>query len=766
MKPNLEMPRTIQNAPANRGLSEKQAERVPEDARVQHACDTVKEGVASPIDYLKALYPEGPWVLTAIVPDGPATTRTFARTDDGAARDFVHEHRFHKNIYYSINPPKGALSKKAKKSDIERVEYLHVDADPEDDESPDEFKDRMLLSIETFDPRPTVIVNSGNGIQMLWRLENPIPLDGPGSIEDIEARNAALAEALGANPSTRNIDRIFRLPRTINHPNVKKRSLGRVESVSALIEFNHKAHSISAFPPRQEEKKTKSAGRSSSTDLPRMPRSLLHLKEPGAYESRSELLLAFIGDCLRRGIADESIIAACLDEAFAGCAIYQHVKDNKGRTYVELQVKKARRSWEDGFECDHHGHRKLRSQKNICRALELLCINVRHDIFQDRMTIAGLEGHDLLDDRAMERLWLLIDERFNFLPPRDFFWILVSDLARRDPFHPVRGYLDGLKWDSIKRIDNWLTTYGKAKDTSYVRAVGTLMLIAAVRRVRQPGCKFDEMPVFESPQGTDKSTMLAILATNPNWFSDDLPLAADSKKMIEHLRGRWIVEAAELNGMRRADVEHLKSFLSRQFDRARMSYDRMLTEQPRQCIVVGTTNHEQYLKDLTGNRRYWPVKVEAFDLRALKRDRDQLWAEAAMRESQGESIRLDPALWGEAEIEQRERTMDDPWIDQIDGVLGDMEGKIVAADAWNVIGLPPGNRTQDHNARFGRAMRSLGWKRTKLRFEGKQQYCYVRGSCEADKLRQILVERSSPTEVTASYKEEPHLDFDLSYIPK
>jgi hypothetical protein len=738
-----------------------------EDARVPHAGDAVKDDVASPIDYLKALYPEGPWVLTAIVPDGPVTTRTFARTDDSAAREFVREHIVEQNIHYSINPPKGALSKKAKKNDIDRVEFLHVDVDPDDHESPQDFKARILPSVEAFDPRPTAIVDSGNGIQMLWRLENPIPLNGSDSIADIEARNDALAKAFGASPSTRNIDRVFRLPGTINHPNAKKRSVDRAKCHSTLIEFNHSRHPLSAFPPTQKEK-TKSEGRSSSTDLPPMLRSLLHLTEH-AYKSRSELLFAFIGGCLRKGIADESIIAACLDEAFAGCAIYEHVKDNNGRSYVELQVEKARRSWEDGFECDHHGHRKARSQKNICRALELLCIKVRHDVFQDRMTIAGLEGHDLLDDRAMERLWFLIDERFNFLPPRDFFWILVSDLARRDPFHPVRDYLDGLKWDGVKRLDTWLTSYGKAKDTPYVRAVGALLLIAAVRRVRRPGCKFDEMVVFEGPQGTNKSSMLATLAVNPDWFSDDLPLGADSKKMIERLRGRWIVEAAELNGMRRADVEHLKSFLSRQLDRARMSYDRMITEQPRQCIPVGTTNHVQYLRDLTGNRRYWPVKVEAFDLAALTRDRDQLWAEAAMRESQAESIRLDPALWEEAKIEQSERTMDDPWIEQIDGVLGDMEGKIVAADAWNVIGLPPGNRTQDHNSRFGRVMRALGWQRMKLRFGGELKWGYARGNFETDKLRQILVERTSPTEVTARYKPEPHCEehlFDFGDKPQ
>ena len=204
-----------------------------------------------------------------------------------------------------------------------------------------------------------------------------------------------------------------------------------------------------------------------------------------------------------------------------------------------------------------------------------------------------------------------------------------------------------------------MISYGSAKDTPYVRAVGAITLIAAVRRVRQPGCKFDEMLILESEQGTEKSVALETLAVNSEWFSDDLPLSADGKRVIEQTRGRWIIEAAELSGMRKADVEHLKAMLSRRTDRARLSYGRMTTEKRREFIVVGTTNEKTYLKDLTGNRRFWPVEVK-FNIHTLRRDRDQLWAEAAVREAQGESIRLDPKLWKDAADEQKERTVEEP----------------------------------------------------------------------------------------------------------
>ena len=380
------------------------------------------------------------------------------------------------------------------------------------------------------------------------------------------------------------------------------------------------------------------------------------------------------------------------------------------------------------FAVDENG-KILKTQGNIRLAMQLLGISVSYDTFQDRLLIEGLEGYGpLLDDRAMIRLRLYIDEQYQFMPAKEFFYDVVADAARHNPFHPVRDYLDGLHWDGTPRLDTWLVTYGGAQDSPYVRAVGTLLLIAGVRRIRQPGIKFDEMPVLEGDQGTNKSSALVALAVNEEWFSDDVPLNADGKRVIEALAGRWIVEAAELKGMRKGEVEHLKAFLSRQIDRARMSYDRLVTEVPRQCVLVGTTNSSQYLRDGTGNRRFWPVRIGRFDLDGLRRDRDQLWAEAVVREAQGASIRLDPALWAAASLEQQQRAVEDPYVLDLADFLKDKEGKIRAVDIWTFLDIPRGQRTQEHNARVGEAMRALGWERKKLRFGGlNPEWCYVRG---------------------------------------
>lgn len=203
----------------------------------------------------------------------------------------------------------------------------------------------------------------------------------------------------------------------------------------------------------------------------------------------------------------------------------------------------------------------------------------------------------------------------------------------------VTAYLDSLVWDGVPRIDRWLVDLAGSEDTPYVRAASRAMLVAAVRRARQPGCRFDPMPVLEGPQGCGKSSALRILAGD-GWFTDDFPLS-DTLRLIEATAGKWIVEAAELRYMGAGDVAALKACLSRPHDEARMAYRREVTRVPRSFVIVGTTSApEPYLRDPSGDRRLWPVRVQRFDLARLTEVRDQLWAEAGIAEAAGESIHL------------------------------------------------------------------------------------------------------------------------------
>src|SRR5262249_18465143 len=216
------------------------------------------------------------------------------------------------NIYYSVNPTKTVMTKKPAKTDIAAVEYLHTDLDPRDGESTDTAKARYLKRISACEQIPAAIVDSGNGVQALWRLSTSIVLNGsPEQIADIEARTKALTLRLGGTAGTQNVDRILRLPGTINLPNEKKRKAGRVACPTQLIEFNDIAYPLEAFarePEQQQEKKKKSSD-GGERKLPRELINMLYLSgdKPAGYESRSHLLWAFLCEALRKGV-DESVI--------------------------------------------------------------------------------------------------------------------------------------------------------------------------------------------------------------------------------------------------------------------------------------------------------------------------------------------------------------------------------------------------------------------------------------------------------------------------
>jgi len=227
------------------------------------------------------------------------------------------------------------------------------------------------------------------------------------------------------------------------------------------------------------------------------------------------------------------------------------------------------------------------------------------------------------------------------------------------------------------RIDEWLMAYCDAADTPLNRAFGRKTLLAGVRRVRQPGCKFDPMLVLEGIQGQGKSSMLKLLAGGDENFSDAEIIGSDKREQQEAVQGVWIYEVGELEGMSKHDVTAIKLFLSKSHDSARPAYGRTRVDRPRRCIFVGTTNDEGYLRDPTGNRRFWPVKLHArlLDLDGVARDRDQLWAEATLAEATGEPLMISSDLWGAASVAQQARVTQDAWEDLIERRLAALPDK-------------------------------------------------------------------------------------------
>lgn len=211
-------------------------------------------------------------------------------------------------------------------------------------------------------------------------------------------------------------------------------------------------------------------------------------------------------------------------------------------------------------------------------------------------------------------------------------------------FHPIKGYLNGLLWDGEKRVETLFIDYLGAEDNSYVRVVAKKILTAAVARVMDPGCKFDNMPVLAGPQGIGKSTIIKKLGKD--WFSDSLT-TVNGKEAYEQLQGVWILEMSEMMATRKADIEATKQFLSKQEDIYRVAYGRRTSHFPRQCVFIGTTNDREFLRDKTGNRRFWPIDVGINEIKKsvfnmTNYDIDQIWAEAVELWNNKEPLYLSP----------------------------------------------------------------------------------------------------------------------------
>ncbi len=292
--------------------------------------------------------------------------------------------------------------------------------------------------------------------------------------------------------------------------------------------------------------------------------------------------------------------------------------------------------------------------------------------------------------------------------------------ARECAFHPVRDYLDALKWDRTARLDRWLTYLG-ADATPYATGIGRMFLVAMVARIYDPGCKADYMAIFEGPQGARKSTACAILGGE--WFSDSLPDVTEGKDVAQHLVGKWLIEVGELSALSRAESAHLKAFITRPVERYRPSYGRKEVIQPRQCVFIGTTNATAYLKDETGGRRFWPVKVGKIDSDALTRDRDQLFAEAVIAYRDGAQWWPDQAFEQRHIAPQQEARFEvDLWEEPIERHLSGKSSVIVGDIARVALSLETPRIGRAEQNRITSILQRLNWKRGEKDWRGSRPW--------------------------------------------
>lgn len=224
------------------------------------------------------------------------------------------------------------------------------------------------------------------------------------------------------------------------------------------------------------------------------------------------------------------------------------------------------------------------------------------------------------------------------------------------PFHPVKSYLSGLTWDGIPRIETLYQTYLGAEDNAYVRAAAKMTFVAAITRIFHPGVKFDHTTVFVGDQGFGKSTFIAHLAKYPDWYTDDIK--SFDKTAIENIQGIWIAELAELSAFKNSELETVKAFLTRQSDRTRLAYGKYAVSLPRTCVFFGTTNKQNFLRDVTGDRRFLPIDIGIYPVQKsiftdLPNEIDQIWAEALYYYNEGKTqLKLPDAILAYAKAVQ------------------------------------------------------------------------------------------------------------------
>lgn len=377
------------------------------------------------------------------------------------------------------------------------------------------------------------------------------------------------------------------------------------------------------------------------------------------------------------------------------------IKDEK----VKLQLAKERElqaadDFDDGNDVNWQTKLELDKNGGISESLTNFVTILRYDqrlheiAYNEHSCGISIRDAELLpweqlkpgwSDADLASLTAYLDRVYHIFSPSKLKNALLTITAERS-FHPIKEYLEGLPaWDGKKRLETLLIDYLGAEDSSYVRAVTRKTLVAAVARVYEPGIKFDTVLVLSGPQGIGKSMFFAKLGGV--WFSDSLTISdMRDKTGAEKLQGFWIMEIGEMNGIKKVEVETVKSFASRQDDKFRVAYGTVVESHPRQCVICGTSNSQHFLRDVTGNRRFWPVQVtgecEKHPWNMDKALLEQIWAESLTLYNAGEELIL-KGTDAEMAAEKQQEALEN---DDREGLVREYLDKLLPAD-WAKLSL-------------------------------------------------------------------------------
>ena len=464
-----------------------------------------------------------------------------------------------------------------------------------------------------------------------------------------------------------------------------------------------------------------------------------------------------------RGLSDRSILAACQAENRDKCN--PPLSDDEVGKIVEsaLRYDKGTKAYPSAavsldliYDTDKDGNPKIRQcAENVARVIlndPALAHKIKEDTFGHRLMYLGqlewrAKGDNIgewtdKDDSAL-RSYLHMKYRLrNKGDYEDGFNMALFE----NSYDPLVGYLNALEWDGIPRIDDALNCMLGVEKNEYNRAVFRLFLQGAVRRAYHPGCKFDNMIVLIGKQGDGKSTFFKFLACNEDWYSDNFNFRdTKNKATVEYMAGKWILEMGEMEVMKKDTMtsNELKAFISSQADDYRVPYEKRPQRRPRQCIFCGTSNDKNFLKDRTGNRRYWPIDCHAtdetkdriFDYKTSRPYLQQVMAEAVhyYKAHPDEELKLPRRIELMAEEQQDEHLEEDVWVQIIDDYLhSDLVGRVNAAYLYEkALDKNPADMRKGEAARILTILRNdiEGWHeigKARLNGYGRAGICFER----------------------------------------
>jgi predicted P-loop ATPase len=367
--------------------------------------------------------------------------------------------------------------------------------------------------------------------------------------------------------------------------------------------------------------------------------------------------------------------------------------------------------------CQMDGNKAVPNLANACIALENSNEYAGVFSYDEMLCVPLMTQSDPLpvgDDQVVAIQKWMQDEDIRRIGKATVRDAIVYE-AKKRRFHPVRNWLNSLQWDGLRRLETFGPVYLGCIDTPYVRAVCEMFLISMVARIFEPGCKVDHMLILEGPQGRLKSTVCSVLS-GEEYFTDDLPDHLGDKDTKLHMRGKWLIEVSEMHAFNRAESTALKSFLTRRTEQYRPPYGGMEVTEPRQCVFIGTSNKDAYLRDETGGRRFWPIKCIEIDLPLLVGDRDQIFAEAVALYRNGTHWWPDRKFEEEhIKPEQDKRYEDDAWGDPLrewPAAQGVSEFTM-AEISFGALGLERARLGMIEQKRIAAILQMDGWKKVK-----------------------------------------------------